>query len=93
MTKNRIGYIILAVAIVLGLGGQYRLGQQGAEAHDALCGQRLNIAQEVAFSEKYLADLRSGKRKPIPGITIADIQTALRRQRATLAAYEPLDCK
>jgi hypothetical protein len=46
-----------------------------------------------AASQQYLDDVRSGKRKPIVGITEADITTSIQNQQQTLDALSNLNCK
>jgi hypothetical protein len=56
------------------------------------CGLKQNVVGRIKSSEKYLSDIRSGKRQPIPGITPADIAVGLARDRQALEDFERLKC-
>lgn len=85
------GVNLLLVA-ALAVAGTYTYTQT-SEAERALCALRLNLEVRVADSEKYLADVRAGKREPVRGITEADIRTSIRNQRQTIDALSELDCR
>jgi hypothetical protein len=91
--------------VLLFMGGIYSHNND-TRAERALCQLRANIANDaedtnrsLQRSEDFLGDLDSGKRKPIPGITRADIvrnieqqQATLERQRNNVAALSDLNC-
>jgi hypothetical protein len=79
------------IAVILGIGvWNYT---QVNQAEKALCYLRDNLEVRVAASQQYLDDVRSGKRKPIVGITEADITTSIQNQQQTLDALSNLNCK
>jgi hypothetical protein len=79
------------IAVILGIGvWNYT---QVNQAEKALCSLRDNLEVRVAASQQYLDDVRSGKRKPIVGITEADITTSIQNQQQTLDALSNLNCK
>lgn len=65
---------------------------QGKQAHDALCVFRADLDRRAVDGENFIADLVAGRRDPIPGITIADLQRSVAGQRSTLEALSNLDC-
>ena len=66
--------------------------QQNAKAEQALCVLRGDYERRLAGSLEYVRDVRSGKRKPIPGITQVDIQRGIDGYRANINALSILDC-
>lgn len=83
-----VNVLVVAVLLVAGVWNY----SQATQAETALCALRLNLEQRVTDSRQYLTDVRSGKRKPIPNITTADINTGIRNQQQTIAALNNLDC-
>jgi hypothetical protein len=72
---------------------QSRILREGGEAHNYLCYQKtVTIPQRVATAKAYIEDLRVGKRPPLPGITIADIQLGIDRDEAVLRALTRVNC-
>lgn len=65
---------------------------QATQAEDALCALRQNFEERIAASEEYLADVKAGRRKPIAGITNADIKRGIDNQRQTVVALSGLRC-
>lgn len=68
------------------------LAAQGVEAKRALCVFRADLERRANDTAEYLAELRSGKREPIPGLTNADFARSLAAQRSTLKALADLEC-
>lgn len=83
---QRVGMIVLLVAVVV------TLHRQG-EAKHALCTFRDDLNQRQTDGLKYLSDLDEGKRKPLPGISRADIVRSLNNQQRTLDSLSDLNCK
>lgn len=87
----------LVVALVLVVGAYARSTDQeterlAAETHSALCAFKGDVAERQRTARQYLADVRSGRREPIPGITVAEIAEAVRTRQDTLDALSSLDC-
>lgn len=68
------------------------LVKDGLQAHDALCVFRDDLDNRADQGEQFIADIVAGKRDPIPGITIPDLQRSVAGQRSTLKALSVLDC-
>lgn len=62
------------------------------KARVALCAQRRNLQLQTDASVRYLQQIHSGVRKPIPGISEADILSTITRSRKAIQAYNALDC-
>lgn len=72
---------------------QTRFVTQGKEAHDYLCYQKkVVIPGRINSSLKYLVDVQEGRRKPVPGITTADIQSSVERDEAVIRALSRVSC-
>lgn len=82
------GFIILGIACSLGLYFNTQQAKDGNQARKVLCAQEDNARDQLRSSQQYLDDVRSGKRKRIPGITDTDIQQTIDRQRAFLTTFE-----
>lgn len=80
-----------ALVAVLAIAGAWQYGQ-ATKAERALCVLRGDLELRVGNSRKYLDDLDTGKREPIPGITRVDIVTGIQNQERTISALENLDC-
>lgn len=93
---DAVGLLIaLTVAwfIYIGLVRQARIATQGKEAHDYLCYQKqVVIPGRVQVSLDYINAVERGIRKPVPGITFADIQTGIDRDEKTLNALARVHC-
>lgn len=83
-----VNIAVVLVAVVAGFW-QY---SQNSQAKRALCAFRLDLEVRIDNSRKYLDDLDTGKREPIPGITRVDIVTSLQNQERTIKALSSLDC-
>jgi hypothetical protein len=81
--------VLLVVALLVVGRWQY---EQNSQAAMALCALRHNLEVRVESSEKYLRDVAAGYRRPVPGITTADINTSIKNQQATINALSNLDC-
>lgn len=77
-----VGFTLTTLWLVMG----------GREAHDALCAFRADLERRADDGQAYLDDVRAGKREPIPGFTLTDIQRSIDGQRATLRSLGDLDC-
>lgn len=93
-----VAWIVAFTALVAFAIGQNRqLGEQGEEAHNALCAFTTNLEKSVAGSRQYLEDVTPGKdkrikRERIAGITDADIQASIDRQQTTIDSLRTLEC-
>jgi hypothetical protein len=93
MRGRVLGWLVnvALIAVIVGIGAWNY--SQVNQAEKALCSLRENLEVRVASSEQYLADVSSGEREPIQGITEADIITSLKNQRQTIDALSNLNCK
>lgn len=87
-----VGYLVLAIGCTFGLYKGYYLAQDGKQAKHALCAFQDSARQRYTDTEKYLDDVREGRRQLIPGLTEADLVRSLRRDRDTLDSIAFLDC-
>jgi hypothetical protein len=69
------------------------LHQQTNQAERALCALRFDLEVRIDNSRRYLDDLDTGKREPIPGITRVDIVTGIQNQERTIDALGSLNCQ
>lgn len=83
--------IHFALLLVLIVGGIYA-HHQNTRSERALCSFKDDLRQRRDAGQAYLADLKSGKRVPIPGITQADIQRSIDAQTSTLNSLSGLGC-
>lgn len=102
LTKTQFG-IIIAILVVLVLGAQtysvyenYRLAEQGKEAHASLCVFKRDLAGRAADSRAFLA-LTHKERVAKYGHALGDIPTAtimasLHNQEATVRSLAKLNC-
>jgi hypothetical protein len=58
----------------------------------ALCAFKKDLARRARDTEQFIADVQAGRRKPIPGISLADFQRSLRGQRSTIKSLSDLPC-
>ena len=85
--------LILAWALYRGFSIQTKFAEEGKEAHDYLCYQKVvAIPKRIQSSLDYLTDVQTGVRTPIPGITFNDIQNSIERDEATLRALSRVHC-
>lgn len=94
-----VSFVALAVVFTLVVGFlayniSYNRGlaKDGAAAKDALCALRQNIHERSVATAGFIANIQSGQRPPISGITIADLQRSLDGQRQTLQTLRSLNC-
>jgi hypothetical protein len=78
-------YLLLASAIAVGW-------YYNRKTHDSLCKFDRSLADQVNSTNKFLADVKAGRRELPKGFTLADIKGPLVRQRATLHSLEGLGC-
>ena len=87
----------LVVALILVVGAYARSTDQeterlAVETHSALCAFKGDLAERQRNARKYVADVRSGDREAIAGITLAEIQQSISTRQDTLDALASLDC-
>lgn len=90
MIARWVANLLIVAALAAAGWWQY---QQTSQAERALCALRADVEARVANAERYLADVKAGRREPIRGITVADIKRSLRDQRRTIDSLMILDCK
>ena len=58
----------------------------------ALCSFVTNLEQRIATAQDYIADVKSGEREGVPGITLTEVQQSVSNQQATLDSLSGLPC-
>lgn len=93
--KIRESFIALTLVFVVVLAGfvfQLRknneLGNQGREAHDALCVFKADLQARYGSSLAFIRSHPAG----IPGIPVTVLRDSLNSKKATLESLEGLDC-
>jgi hypothetical protein len=71
---------------------QQQIDIVASETKTALCALRLDIETRSKSTQEFIDGIRTGRREPIPGISIADLQRSVNSQQSTLEALKPLDC-
>jgi hypothetical protein len=89
---HRLGMVGLIVAVVVTFARQSDLNSKAKQTRHALCTFRADLTGRRNDLVKYRDDVNTGRRKPVPGITKADINTSLRNQNATLRSLRSLAC-
>ncbi len=102
LTKAKfIGAIVVGLIVMINLttvliwsriDNLSRIQEQNRTALVALCASKTQTQAQVAASEQYLLDVKTGKRQPIAGISEADILTGIARQHTYLKALSVLAC-
>lgn len=88
-----IAWIVAFTALtVYAINTNHELGQQGKEAHDALCVFKGNLAARASDGEAYIRDVKAGRRPIIPGFTIAELARSVASQRAAVNSLRTLVC-
>ena len=65
----------------------------GRQAHDYLCYVKtVVLPKRIASTVKYEQDVQLGFRKPITGITVADLASSIKRDQDTLRALVRVKC-
>jgi hypothetical protein len=91
--KLALGAALVALVVSLAANVTVFIVDDHRKANDtqairAICAFRLNIVKGIRGSEEYLRQIRLGERPPIVGLTEADLQLSLKRQRATLESLD-----
>lgn len=84
--------VVFTVAVGYSVYTNHELGQQGKEAHDALCVFKGNLAARAKDGEDYIADVKAGRRPILTGFTIAELERSVASQRAAVNSLRTLDC-
>ena len=89
------GWLVNVTLIVALILAALWLRDRAATAEDALCIQRAALIdsqiadrQALARARKYRDDVDAGRRKPVPGITKADITTSINDRRRLIRNRE-----
>lgn len=88
MRRSTLGYVILALAIVLGLYWQNGISQDGRRSREALCVIEAKVQRDVRKAEGFLRKNPNG----IPGISTQLIRDGIKDDHETLRALSPLGC-
>ena len=65
---------------------------EGQTAANAICALKNDLQRRVDSTEEFIANLKSGKRDPIPGITVADLERSASSMNQTIAALAVINC-
>lgn len=84
-------FLNLIMVVVLLVGGVYIHGE-ATQAEEALCVLRADYERRRDTTWEFLYDVRTGKRKPIRGITDGDLVRAVEGLRSNVKALSDLDC-
>jgi hypothetical protein len=96
-----VGWVFLAFGIVLAVVlvgmilviiNNRGLAKDGKEAHDGLCVIRRNLEADVANGDRYIDDVKNGRRRLIEGFTLAEIEERVADDRNSVEALAHLDC-
>lgn len=97
--RSKMAQLEATVAIVISLAtsaGTYvvasRQSSSGKQAKEGICALRGGLEDQIASSYKYIADVKTGRRKPIPHVSISDIQVSIARQQKTVSALSFVTC-
>lgn len=91
MTRRRLlvaWIVVFTILVAFAISQNRKLGEQGREAHDALCVFKGDIEQRAQASRDFLADNPDG----LPGIPASVIRTSLANQQKTVDSLRTLDC-
>ena len=88
-----VALILFALALGWRSADQRRNKQLALSTNAALCAFKHDIQTRAEQTQRFLNEIVSGDRPPIPGISVADLSRSLDAQRATLASLEILNCK
>lgn len=91
-TYVRVWSCVQLAATLLLVGSVGVLAWFAIQTHDALCSFRSDIEGQYAAAAAYVEDVAAGRRRLIEGITLADLEIAQARRRATLDSLSDLDC-
>lgn len=79
-------------SVITNRGTAERADEFARSTHDALCTFKTDLRVRVENTERFLDEIESGVRPPIPGISNGDIQRSIDNQRATLRSLASLEC-
>lgn len=93
--KIKESFIMLTLVFVIVLAGfvyqihkNSELGQEGREAHDALCVFKADLQARYGNSLAFIRSHPAG----IPGVPVTVLRDSLNSKKATLESLEGLDC-
>lgn len=84
MLAVAITVLVISLVVVLGLA------HDAAETHNAVCVYRENLIEQIGNSERYLVTHPNGA--PVLGLTAAQIQQSIARERAAADSLSGLNC-
>ena len=85
-TWTQIGAMLVLLASVAALA------YYAIQTHDALCKFKGDLEHRAEQTALFVDEIESGKREPIPGISLADLRRSYSNQVATLSSLSDLDC-
>ena len=85
--------VAFTVVVAWGLNKVDTTAKENRKAREVLCIRQATLRKEVNRSLQYLQDVHEGKRKPVPGISDADILIGVNESRVEIISYNPLHCK
>lgn len=87
-----VALLALVGSVALRIHDQRQIDRIAQETHESLCAFKQDLEERVRSQEKFLRDIREGRRIPIDGITENDLELALAARRATLESLHDLTC-
>jgi len=83
-----IVFLMVLLGFVLQIHRNRQLGQQGQEAHDALCVFKADLEARYGSGLEFVRSHPAG----IPGVPVTVLRSSLNNQKATLESLATLDC-
>lgn len=87
LTSGFAAVAIILLALTLGLRNS-----DLTRIESVLCTFKHDLEARSANTQAFINDLRSGRRHPIPGITISDLERSRDAQQSTLNSLSDLKC-
>lgn len=84
------GFAALAI-ILLGLTLGLR-NRDLTRIETALCSFKHDVEARAENTQVFIDDIRTGRREPLPGISLADLERSHAIQRSTLKSLVDLEC-
>lgn len=71
---------------------QVKIAALAKSTNSALCSFKADLQRRIDNSQKYIDDVKAGRRQIIATITIAELETSVANQRATIRGLAMLPC-
>ncbi len=86
--RDHLSELVVLLAVVLVVGGVFKIYQTADNVHHSLCTLRQERIQGIVDAKKFLDRHPQG----IPGISRADIMRSIETQKQTVRAFRFADC-